>query len=67
LWCRRITSEFPFLLPFDMRRLHWACTGLGIARALQAIQEEHANDAADRPDSFRIGRIQRQKVCLQAH
>lgn len=57
-WCKMLTSLFPFLFPFEVRRLYMASTAFGIARALKNVKLTlHGREV-------QIGRIERRKVLL---
>ena len=37
-WCHTLTSGYPFLFPFECRRLYLSSTAFGVARALKNIK-----------------------------
>lgn len=72
-WCHTLVRHAPFLFPFELRRRYFQCTALGLARALQHLQQAQAaeNGAGANSGSagtssdgreMRLARLQRQKV-----
>ena len=68
-WMGTLVSTCRFLFPFHLRRCFFYCTSFGFARALWHLQHQQAAEgtatAGGRESrEFRVGRLQRQKVCL---
>lgn len=75
-WCVALACEVPILLPFETRRILFHSTALGVARALNLLQERSDASSVNGSSSLtmgrsssviregdsRIGRVQRQKV-----
>jgi len=70
-WCQTLVKEAAFLFPFETRRRYFYCTALGLARALQHLQNTQmlegpagstgGGGGADGRE-MRLARLQRQKV-----
>lgn len=71
-WCFTLTRESPFLFPFEVRRILFQSTSLGVPRALLLLQSRNGTTGLSnigqrvsrsiRDSEARIARITRQKV-----
>eukprot|EP00177_Eucheuma_denticulatum_P001960 GFKZ01003506.1.p1 GENE.GFKZ01003506.1~~GFKZ01003506.1.p1 ORF type:complete len:2027 (-),score=174.89 GFKZ01003506.1:214-6294(-) len=71
-WCYSLSRDASFLISFQVRRVFFQSTSLGVARALHLLQDRigstgpsstlQLGSQGSRDQDTRIGRIQRQKV-----
>lgn len=64
-WVRQLVFDCKFLFPFELRRRFFYCTALGLARALQHLQQQQAAEGStstSQERDLRVSRIQRAKA-----
>jgi E3 ubiquitin-protein ligase TRIP12 len=63
-WIDQLLYTCPFLFSYDTRRLYYDMTSLGIARAIQKIQERRVRDHNSRRSKSHLVRIEKTKIRL---
>jgi E3 ubiquitin-protein ligase TRIP12 len=63
-WIDKLLYSCPFLFSYDTRRLYYDMTSLGIARAIQKIQERRIRDHNARRAKSHLVRIEKTKIRL---
>jgi E3 ubiquitin-protein ligase TRIP12 len=63
-WVDVLIYSCPFLFSYDTRRLYFSLTSLGIARAIQKIQDRRVQDHNSRRNRNHVVRIEKTKLRL---